>query len=305
MQNTAAQKPSMFRSSFRRAEFALAGFAKRNPTLWSISWEICARVDFLLPHDRSYLGFAHFAVPGGLFLDIGANNGITALGIHKVLPGYRIFSVEADTSHRPALERARRRIPQFEYRMIGAGDVAKDLVLYTPRLDGWPIHALTSSDLDYLKISVARDFGARRALRARYDQRTATCMPLDQLGLSPDVIKIDVEGSELPALTGLSATIDRQRPVIMVEFTPGFFDRTAQFLDAKGYESFIYDDSRNVFRSFEYDRDSHAWSHAAAQINVFSVPREKTVRIADRVASRNGAVAPAFHERRAAQPAAG
>lgn len=270
----------MLRSSFQRAKFALVSLVKQNPTLWSFFWVIGSRLGFLLPHDQSYFGFAHFAVSSGLFLDIGANNGITALGVHKVLPDYRIISIEADISHRAALERVKRRLHAFDYMMIGASDVERDLVLYTPRVAGRLIHALTSSDLDYLKISVARDFGTSRALRARYEQRVVKCMPLDQLKFSPDIIKIDVEGYELAALTGLSATIDRQRPIILVEFTPGFFDKTKKFLDMKGYEYLIYDEQQRIFRRFDYDRDSRAWSERALQINVFCVPREKLARIA-------------------------
>lgn len=242
--------------------------------LWAIFWNIGARFEFLLPHDKSYYGFAHFAVPNGVFLDVGANNGITALGVQKVLPSYSIFSIEADPSHRAALERVKRRIPRFQYEMMGASDVEKSLILYTPYLDRRPIHALTSGDLEYLKVSVVRDFGESKANRVIYKQQHIRCAPLDQLKLSPDIIKVDIEGGELQALIGLSVTIDRHRPVIMIEFTPGFSDKAMQYLKAKDYEFFVYEQD-GIFSRFRNERDTETWRRGALQVNLFSVPREK------------------------------
>ena len=270
----------------KRMKFYLAGLVKQNPILWTIFWTIGARFNFLLPHDKSYYGFAVFAIskPNGLFLDIGANNGITALGVHKVLPGYSIISIEADPSHRPALERAKRRIPNFQYETIGASNVEEELELYTPRLNGQQIHALTSSNLEYVKMSVARDFGESNMRAVTYDRCHVRCVPLDQLDLSPDIIKIDIEGQELLALTGLSNTIDRQRPIVMIEFTPNFSDKSVQYLAAKGYEFFVYKADTDVFYRFDIDREIETWSNGGLQVNLFSVPKERIARIATYVA---------------------
>jgi hypothetical protein len=54
---------------------------------------------------------------------------------------------------------------------------------------------------------------------------------------------MDTEGAELNALIGLSATIDRDRPVIVSEFSPGMLPGISRcsgpeylgFLIAKGY----------------------------------------------------------------------
>ena len=151
--------------------------------------------------------------------------------------------------------------------MIGASNVEEELVLYTPQLNGRPIHALTSSNFEYIKTSVARDFGESNMRAVTYDRHYVKCVPLDQLDLSPDIIKIDIEGQELLALTGLSNTIDRQRPIVMIEFTPTFSDKAVQYLAAKSYEFFVYKANSDVFYQFNTDREIQTWSHGSLQVN--------------------------------------
>jgi hypothetical protein len=51
---------------------------------------------FLLPHDKSYRALRHFITlrPNGLFLDVGANDGISALSFRRFDKTYRILSLE-------------------------------------------------------------------------------------------------------------------------------------------------------------------------------------------------------------------
>ena len=57
----------------------------------------------------------------GLFLDVGANNGISAAGFHRIIPKYDIVSIEASRHHEKALQRLERSIPGFSYRRLGPG----------------------------------------------------------------------------------------------------------------------------------------------------------------------------------------
>lgn len=58
-------------------------------------------------------------------------------------------------------------------------------------------------------------------------------MALDALALSVSLIKIDAEGHELQALTGLRATIERYRPTLIVE--TGDVGLAVDFIKSLGY----------------------------------------------------------------------
>lgn len=54
-------------------------------------------------------------------------------------------------------------------------------------------------------------------------------------GLNPDVIKIDVEGMEMQVLSGLAKTIERSRPVMMVEVDNSVEGAFSDWVEAQGY----------------------------------------------------------------------
>src|SRR3954468_10990200 len=82
-----------------------ARVAQLHPFSWKFAWEAVHRLPFLLPHDKSYNALKHFiaATPEGLFLDVGANDGISALSFRKFSKDYRILSLEPNRLLEPAL----------------------------------------------------------------------------------------------------------------------------------------------------------------------------------------------------------
>lgn len=55
---------------------------------------------------------------------------------------------------------------------------------------------------------------------AAYKAGPIPSFPLDRLGLAPDFIKLDLEGSECWALEGMRETLARCKPVVLVEWKP-------------------------------------------------------------------------------------
>lgn len=74
---------------------------------------------------------------------------------------------------------------------------------------------------------------------------------LDDYNLSPKILKIDAEGSELEVLKGSKETIRRSQPLIIVEFNHNNYKEIYKFLSKKGYELFKFL-NKNLFH-MEYD----------------------------------------------------
>ena len=234
------------------------------------------RVTFLLPHDKSYYGFRHVATKkDGLFLDVGANNGMTAAGFRRLNQEYRILSIEADRHHEPALKGLKRRTQRFDYMITGVGSAVGDLMLYTPMYKGIPIHAQTSSHREYMEEVLRRVFTPKVIRQIVYDEQLVNVIPIDSLNLQPDIVKIDVEGHDYQVLLGMKQTIDRCRPVVMVEFDPEKAGVMSDFFVERSYRLFVYDENKDVFLPFDEKREAAAYKECSLQVNISAIPAER------------------------------
>jgi len=91
-------------------------------------------------------------------------------------------------------------------------------------------------------------------------------------GLPIDLIKIDVEGHELPVLKGASNVLSESRPVVMIEVNPSRASELSTpeqifaFMGSRGYRWFAIDKGAACLR--EADRASGA-------INYFAIPSSR------------------------------
>lgn len=130
------------------AHTLLARFVHLHPAVWQIAWNATARATFLLPHDRTYLAFRHFIAlqPGGLFLDVGANNGVSVRSFRKLDPIAPVVSLEPNPLLEPSLYELTQTDDLVSYRMVAAGDQARRLTLYVPQYGRVSLHPLAAVD---------------------------------------------------------------------------------------------------------------------------------------------------------------
>ena len=71
---------------------------------------------------------------------------------------------------------------------------------------------------------------------------------VDDLGLDPAWVKIDVEGAEMHALRGMEKTLTEHRPVLMVEGSDTSYGELRPWLGERGFEPYGYDaDAGRIF----------------------------------------------------------
>jgi len=155
------------------------------------------------PHEPDFAYFAKFRGSGGLFLDVGANSGNSALGYSLFDSSSRILSLEPNPFHASDLRLVRRILgPRFQFRLIGAGDRAGEFTLHVPVYGGIPLTGEASLHPQHVRQNFLLGELGRPDDELDVAEVRVTVHPLDDLALAPHAIKIDVEGNELAVLRG-------------------------------------------------------------------------------------------------------
>ena len=222
---------------------------KSNIYLYHLLRNVIGRMNMLLPLEPDFAAFGILPTGAGIFLDIGANDGISARSFrifNKTMP---ILSIEANPSHQPALERTKRALSGFDYRLLGAGETAGELTLYTPEFRGIVLTAYASMDRDESERRVREHMpGAAKGLR--FHSTVVPIIPLDDLTLDLAFVKIDVEGFEPEVLRGLLGTLKRCKPTLMIEHVAGQEGSVLSILGPLGYEPYVYNPEARILSPF-------------------------------------------------------
>lgn len=183
---------------------------------------------------------------GSAIVDVGAHVGLHALMLSRHIGAAgRVIAVEASPSAAGLLRRhlAWNACANVSVVEAAAGD-RDDIVEFSYRAD--------ATDPGGFANSLAYDIGGvKQAIAMR---------TLDSIcdGLSPDVVKIDVEGAELCVLEGATGLLERASPVLIVAIHPepmGAMGATPaallEFLAAKGYHGRHLDGRPAIEPGFE------------------------------------------------------
>lgn len=155
--------------------------------------------------------YAHWITPGGIVADVGAANGDTSLLYAKLV---------GDSGHVYAFE------PQTES--------------VTALMDNIRLNPGLSTRLTVINAAVA----AKAA-----EVPNLTLVSIDELVAtgqmqSPTFVKIDVDGPEVDVLTGMTETMEKGHPVVLVETHSGPLERACQqYLTQRGYQTRLIDNA--------------------------------------------------------------
>lgn len=192
-------------------------------------------------HDPDYGVFSLLSAEHGVFLDVGANAGMSALSFRTHNRRSAIVSIEPNPFHEADLRFTSRLASPFSYRMWAAGATDDEMTLHVPVFRGVPL----TTEASLVREEVIGSPSLRERLGDRMDgdafeiaTRTVPVRRLDALALDTSFVKLDVQGFEYPALQGLTETIERTRPMLLVE-TPG--SDVGDWLAERGYSALRYD----------------------------------------------------------------
>jgi FkbM family methyltransferase len=141
--------------------------------------------------------------PGDVMLDVGCN-----IGNHTCFLAREFREVHAFDPNPAVIERLRRnlalnRLDHVSVHGVGLGNAPATLYLHVNRegnLGGSYLSGETADDAIAVPIAIGDEW-VRERVRGKVD-----------------LLKIDVEGHELPALQGLAGTIAQHRPIVAFEF---------------------------------------------------------------------------------------
>jgi FkbM family methyltransferase len=212
--------------------------------------EIISQWEASRVHDVDFFGFQLLNRPLNQILDVGANRGQSIVSIRTLLPSVEIHSFEANQLLHPVLEAlvSSTFASSVVIHPYGLSDVDGGFKLYIPFSKGVIFLEEASTSLEYFKKPwVAEKFRERGGLEL--NEVSCVLKIGDSLSLAPDLIKIDVEGAESLVLRGLTQTINKRRPVIMVENSDWF--GVQEVMLPLAYSPFLYRREQNCFVPFE------------------------------------------------------
>ena len=227
-------------------------------------WRATRRFRAGRPHEAEFRLLARVASEPLVMFDVGANAGQSALSARIFHPTLRIHSFEPNEWMRADLEHARTLLGEgFEYSLFGLGAVNAVMPFHVPYVGGVPLFQEASFDRSVLETdAVTRERIAAATGRRSFEIRESRfeLRRMDSLGVTPDIVKVDVQGTELQVVEGMGALLDAH-PIFMVENGPHLSSVDA-CLRRRGYEVRAFDAKTGGLRNIRPD---------SGELNVFFV----------------------------------
>jgi FkbM family methyltransferase len=239
----------MLNQLLERSKYRLKQVVEGNVYVQHWAMRLAYHCPFMLPHDADYMGVTGLCLgdpaSDGL-LDVGANLGLSALSFRKLLPKVRILSLEPNPSHAQWLAKIKRRDANFDFLLVGAGAANDSVVLHIPYYGRVPLHTMASLQLGELQ-ETCRTLYGDKCHDIRIQTTQVTIVPIDQLEISPELIKVDAEGFELEILRGAHETLRRSRPHLLLENNRHSAEAVRQLLAPLGYTCSYWDNVKKDF----------------------------------------------------------
>lgn len=194
------------------------------------------------PHEREFYGL-RFVPPGlpGVFVDVGANQGQSIESIKFMRPDASVVSFEANPGLAEKLQRRYEGRGDIRVLPYGLSDRDESRSLFVPVYRKFVYDGNASFDRDNA-VALYNSDNLFRFTPSRLELREVGCtvQRLDDQGLEPLFIKIDVQGFEHRVILGGVETIRKHQPILMVECLHDHRE-LMELLSSIGYQEYVFD----------------------------------------------------------------
>ena len=224
-------------------KYKIVRLIESNPALNLLIYNNIKYLKFLLPHEKDYLGMRKLCKNNlnKTIIDIGANLGISSMGFRQMGFKNKIYIFEPNPIiFKKYLINLKKKYKNNFLQNFALGNVNTTKNFFIPFYKNKSIHYFGSFDKKYVENSINMTFPDISS-NIKFKKKKIKINKFDNLNLKikPHFIKIDVEGYDYYVLKGLTKTINKYKPIFLIEYNKENFLQIKKFL--KNYENFIYD----------------------------------------------------------------
>jgi FkbM family methyltransferase len=185
--------------------------------------------------EESMLASQRLLRPGDTAIEVGGHIGyLSSWFAHLVGPGGKLLVFEPSDDNYAYLAPNLAPMPWAEIDRHGISDFEGTATFYVEKLTGQNNSLLKDYDIFDKNAAIAGVTAVRTEVSIEVTTLDAACRAHS---LTPDFIKIDIEGAEYTALQGMGDVLRTHRPVIFIEITKNIPECLELFADA-GYLAF-------------------------------------------------------------------
>jgi FkbM family methyltransferase len=191
-----------------------------------------------LPYRKEYRGIRAFHMQNPLFVDVGANRGMSISTLRTMRPDARIIGFEPNYHLVEKMRRLFAGDADIRIEPFGLGDKEDELTLYVPVYRGYCFDGLASIYKQNAErwLNPDRLFGFDPS-KLVIEEMRVQIRTLDQFDLAPCLVKIYAQGYEQVIIRGAERTIKRYTPVILI---PGHDEGADALLRTFGYNRYSW-----------------------------------------------------------------